>query len=177
MTDRPWGLMAEFETPDDLVRAAREAFEAGYRRMDAYSPAPVEGLAEAMGVESTRMPLITLIGGICGGLTAYLVQWYTVVADWPLNVGGRAPHSWPAFLVLTFELTILGAGLFAFLGVMAANRLPEPYHPVFNVASFERASRDAFFLAIEAADPRFDPEGTRRFLMGLGCVEVTDVAP
>ncbi len=145
--------------------------------MDAYSPFPIEGLSEAIGFKQTRMPLIVLIGGICGGLTGYIMQYYLSVIDYPINVGGRPLHSWPAFIPVTFELTILGASLFAVIGMIALNGLPEPYHPVFNVARFHFASRDRFFLCIQADDPLFDAQQTRQFLSSLGPRDVAEVAP
>lgn len=179
MRARPaiYGLMAEFDNPEDLLEAARHAHAGGYRRMDAYSPFPVEGLAEAIGFHRTRLPLIVLLGGIVGGLGGYLLQYYTTVIDYPLNVGGRPLHSWPAFIPVTFEMTVLIAALAAVLGMLALNGLPMPYHPVFHVPRFDLASRNLFFLCIEATDPRFDRDTTRRFLEGLGAREVSEVAP
>jgi hypothetical protein len=167
--------MAEFQNPSDAVAAANRTYEEGYRRIDAYSPYPLEALSEAIGVHSTKMPLIVLIGGIIGGLAGYLLQYYVHVIDYPLNVGGKPLHSWPAFIPITFECTILGAALGAVFGMLALNGLPEPYHPVFNTPNFALASRDRFFLLIEAIDPKFDREATRRFMEGLGAREVTDV--
>lgn len=170
-----YGLMAEFDTPTEVVAAARRVHEEGYRRVDAFSPYPIEALSEAIGVHSTRMPLIVLIGGIIGGLAGYLLQYYTLVIDYPLNVGGKPFHSWPAFIPITFECTVLGAGLAAVFGMLALNGLPEPYHPVFNAPNFALASRDKFFLVVESADPKFDRERTAAFLRTLGPREVTDV--
>lgn len=163
-----YGLMAEFDSPEHLLDAARRAFTAGYRRMDAYSPFPVDGLAEAIGFHRTRVPLIVLIGGIIGCIGGFFLQYWAAVIDYPINIGGRPLNSWPAFIPVTFELTILLAALFAFFGVLALNGLPMPYHPVFNVERFELASRNRFFLCIEAADARFDPDATRRFLEEIG---------
>lgn len=170
-----YGLMAEFEQAEDLIEAAQRAYAAGYRRMDAYSPYPVEGLADAIGFRRTRLPLIVLLGGIAGGVGGYLLQYYTTVIDYPINVGGRPLHSWPAFIPVTFEMTILIAALSAVLGMLALNGLPMPYHPVFNVPRFELASRNLFFLCIEATDPHFDVEGTRQFLQTLKPRQVHDV--
>ena len=164
-----YGLLAEFDNPDDLLRAADAAYAAGYRRMDAYTPFPVEGLSEAIGFHHTRLPWIVLAGGIIGGLSGYFLQYYTSVIDYPLNIGGRPLHSWPAFIPVTFETTILGAALSAVLGMLALNGLPMPYHPVFHVPQFELASRNRFFLCIEARDPKFDLDQTRAFLETLGC--------
>ncbi|MGH7853188.1 MAG: DUF3341 domain-containing protein [Candidatus Binatia bacterium] len=161
------GLMAEFHSPDALLHAAERAHRQGFKRMDAYTPFPVEGLAEALGVHDRRMPLIVLIGGIAGCLGGFFLQYWLAVIDYPLNVGGRPLNSWPAFIPVTFEMTILCAALAAFLGVLALNGLPMPYHPVFNVAQFELASRNRFFLCIEADDPTFDRDETWKFLESL----------
>jgi hypothetical protein len=178
MQARPpvYGLMAEFDNPEDLLAAAQRAYDEGYRRMDAYSPFPVEGLADAIGFHRSGLPLVVLIGGVLGGLGGYLMQYYLSVIDYPLNVGGRPLHSAPAFIPVTFELTILVAALAAVLGLLALNGLPMPYHPVFNVPRFEMASRNLFFLCIEAADPRFDRQDTRRFLESLQPLGVSEVA-
>ncbi|RPI21367.1 MAG: DUF3341 domain-containing protein [Chloroflexota bacterium] len=167
--------MAQFEGPDDIVEAARRAYEKGYRRMDAYSPFPVEGLSEAVGMHQTRLPLIILAGGIAGALIGYGMQFYASVIDYPLNVGGRPLHSWPAFIPITFEMSILVAAFAAVLGMFALNGMPQPYHPVFNVPEFELASRESFFLAIEAADPLFDIDQTRQFLEELGAIRVSEI--
>ena len=170
-----YGLMAEFADPEALLDATRRAFTDGYRRMDAYSPFPIDGLAEALGFYNTRVPLIVLIGGIIGCIGGFYLQYWVSVIDYPINVGGRPLNSWPSFIPVTFELTILFAALFAIFGLLALNRLPMPYHPVFNVARFELASRNRFFLCIEAADPKFDREATRRFLEGLQSQGVYEV--
>jgi hypothetical protein len=170
------GLLAEFENPDDLLHAAERAHGEGYRRMDAYTPFPIEGLAEAVGFHRNRLPLLVLIGGIVGALAGFLSQYWASVVDYPINVGGRPLNSWPSFVPVTFEVTILVAALTTVLGMLALNGLPMPYHPVFNVPRFALASRDRFFLLIEAADPRFERETTLRFLERLGAREVSDVA-
>ena len=170
------GLMAEFDDPTSLVAAARHAHEAGYRAMDAYSPFPIEELHEALGSPHTRLPLIVLIGGLCGGIGGYALQYWSSAVAYPLNVGGKPLHSWPAFIPATFECTILVAALSAVLGMLALNGLPMPYHPVFNVPRFALASRNRFFLCIEAKDPKFDVDATRRFLETLGPREVSTVA-
>ena len=162
-----YGLMAEFDTPEALLEAAQRAYASGYRRMDAYSPFPVDGLAEAVGFRHTHLPLIVLIGGILGGVGGFLLQYWISVIDYPVNVGGKPYNSWPAFIPVTFETTVLAAALTAVLAMLALNGLPMPYHPVFNVDRFALASRDQFFLCIEATDPNFDSENTRRFLEGL----------
>jgi hypothetical protein len=169
------GVLAEFDSADALLAATRRAFAAGYRRMDAYSPFPVEGLAEALGSHPTIVPWIALAGGVAGALTGYALQFWVHVVALPINVGGRPLQSWPMFIPVTFEMAVLGAGLATLVGLLILNRLPEPYHPVFNVASFARASRDGFFLCIEARDERFDRRRTFEFLTLLGSSDVNDV--
>jgi hypothetical protein len=171
-----YGLMAEFEDPNALVAAVQRARLEGYRRMDAYSPFPIEELHEALGLPPTRLPLIVLIGGLVGAVAGYSLQYWVSVVENPWNVGGRPLHSWPAFIPITFETTILVAALSAVLGMLALNGLPMPYHPVFNVARFALASRNRFFLCIEARDPQFDLEATRHFLQNLNPREVSTVA-
>lgn len=170
-----FGLMAEFAEHEQLLNAARLTYAEGYRRMDAYSPFPIEGLAEALGHENTAIPFFTLVGGMIGGLGGYAMEWYSMSRLYPLNVGGRPLHSWPNFIPVTFELTVLIASLSAFLSVFVLNRLPQLNHPVFNVPEFERASSDRFFLCIEIDDPKFNVEATRKFLEGLKPVKVTEV--
>ena len=170
------GLMAEFQDPNDLVAATRRARDEGYRKMDAYSPLPIEELHEALGVHHTRLPLIVLLGGLTGCIGGYGLQYWAAAVAYPLNVGGKPLHSWPAFIPVTFECTILVAALSAVLGMLALNGLPMPYHPVFNVPRFALASRNRFFLCIEAVDPKFDLEATRRFLETLSPREVAIVA-
>lgn len=172
-----YGLMAEFAAPEMLLEASRRAFAEGYRRMDAYSPFPVDGLAEAIGFHKTRIPLIVLIGGLLGCLGGFYLQYWISVIDYPLNIGGRPLNSWPAFIPVTFELTILVAALSAVLGLLALNGLPMPYHPVFNVERFQFATRNRFFLCIEAIDPKFDRDATRRFLAGMNAQGVYEVEP
>jgi Protein of unknown function (DUF3341) len=172
---RIYGMMAEFDTPQALVDAARTTHEAGYQKIDAYSPFPIEGLAEEIGFTHNAVPLVVLIGGITGGLTGYLMQWWMAAVDYPINVGGKPPHSWPAFIVITFEMTILFAGLSAVLGMLALNGLPMPYHPVFNVPRFVMASKDRFFLIVFSSDKKYDPSGTRIFLEGLHPRSISEV--
>ena len=170
-----YGLMAEFDNPTDLVAAARRTYEEGYRKINGYSPYPIEELSEAIGFHRTGLPLIVLIGGIIGFLGGYFMQYYLEAIAYPINVGGRPYHSWPSFIPITFETTVLCASLAAVFGMLALNNLPQPYHPVFNVPSFALATNDKFFLAIEAKDPKFDYEVTKRFIESLGAREVFDV--
>lgn len=170
-----FGLSAQFQTHEELVRAAEEAYAHGFRRMDAYAPFPVEGLAEALG-KTNRMPLLILLGGILGGTSAYFMQWFANVVSYPINTGGRPLHSWPAFVPITFELTVLGASLTAFFFSLGLSGLPKPYHPMFNLPEFERASQDRFFLCIEADDPKFDTTTTREFLQHFQPLHIAEVS-
>jgi hypothetical protein len=170
------GLMAEFDDPNALVAAAYRAQSEGYRRLDAYSPFPIEELHDALGIHHTRLPLIVLIGGLTGCIGGYLLQYWASGIAYPLNIGGKPFNAWPMFIPVTFECTILGAALAAVLGMLALNGLPMPYHPVFNVPRFALASRNRFFLCIEARDRKFSLEETRRFLETLGPREVSTVA-
>ncbi|MCG3160929.1 MAG: hypothetical protein JMDDDDMK_02005 [Acidobacteria bacterium] len=170
-----YGVMAEFDNPDAVIAATRRAYEEGYRKMDAYTPYPIEELSEALGYHRNRLPLVVLIGGLLGAIGGYWLLYWTSVIDYPINVGGRPYHSWPSFIPITFETTVLVAALSAVLGMLALNGLPMPNHPVFNTPNFELATRDRFFLCIEAADPRFDHDATANFLRSLNAREVTDV--
>ncbi len=167
-----FGLMAEFQTPAALLHATREARGAGYVRLDAYSPFPVEGLAEAVGLKKNRVSFIVLGGGLLGCALAYFMQWYANIFDYVLNVGGRPFHSWPSFIPITFEFAILCASFAAVIGFLALNGLPRLYHPVFEAPNFERASQDRFFLCIEARDERFDAVNTQHFLESLDATSV-----
>jgi hypothetical protein len=167
--------MAEFETPTAVLVAAKKAYAAGYRKMDAYSPQPVHGLAEAIGFEKNRVALVCLVGGLLGLLTAYSLQYWINLIAYPENIAGRPFHSWPSFIIVTFELTILFGGLSAAIGMIAMNGLPMPYHPVFNVPQFAFVTRDRFFLCIEAADPKFDVGETRSFMESLEPTSVSEV--
>jgi ActD protein len=170
-----YGLMAEFDTAEQLLAAGRRAHAAGYRRMDAYAPFPIEGLGEVLGFRSNAIPLIGLSGGVIGALSGYFLQFWVHTTALPINVGGRPLNSWPAFIPVTFELAVLFSALAMLGGLFLLNGHPEPYHPVFNVAGFARASRDRFFLCIQADDPQFDAARTRTFLRELDAREVSDV--
>lgn len=170
-----YGLMAEFDDTAKLLAATRQARDQGYQRIEAYTPFPVAELSEILGIHGRRLPLIVLIGGIVGGGGGLFMQWYTAAIDYPWNVGGRPFASWPNFIPIAFELTILVAAVSAVLGMLWLNGLPEPYHPVFNVPQFELASRDRFFLVIEATDPQFDRTQTHAFLAELGAQSVAEV--
>ena len=170
-----YGIMAEFDNPTAVVAAARRSYEAGYRRINGYSPYPIEELDEAIGFKHTTLPLIVLIGGILGGLGGFFMQYWIAVINYPLNVGGKPLNSWPAFIPITFECTILAAATAAVLGMLVLNKLPQPYHPVFNNPNFALATRDRFFLVIEANDPKFTHGEAMQFMRTLGARDVTDV--
>jgi Protein of unknown function (DUF3341) len=171
-----YGLMAEFDSAQALLDAATRVGQAGYTKTDAYSPFPIHGLAEALGFKERKVAPIVLAGGLTGALVGYGLQYWTQVIAYPLNIGGRPFHSWVSFIPPAFETTILFAAFSAVIGMIALNGLPQPYHPVFNHERFSRASQDKFFLAIEAADPNFEPARTRQFLSSLGPQEVVEVA-
>ena len=173
--DPIYGMMAEFDTPVALVEAAKRTYQAGYKRIDAYTPFPVEGLAEEIGFHRDEVPLVVLIGGMVGGLTGYLMQYWMSAVAYPLNIGGKPYHSWPAFIVITFEMTILFAGISAVFGMLALNGLPMPYHPVFNVPRFAFATKDRFFLIVFSSDPKYNPVEVRRFLEGLAPRSISEV--
>lgn len=170
-----FGLMAEFSTPEALLAAAEKTHAEGYRQADAYTPVPIEGLSEALGIHRSYVPLLVLLGGIAGGLGGFFMQYFASVIHYPLNVGGRPYYSWPAFIPITFETTILAAALTATLCATALNGLPQPYHPVFNVPQFQLASRDRFFLVIPVTDEKFDMDRTRRFLESLAPASIAEV--
>jgi hypothetical protein len=172
-----YGLMAEFDEPEPLLEAAERARAAGYREMDAYSPMPVEGLAEAIGFRSSMVQRIVFVAGLLGATGGFTLCWWMTVVAYPHNVAGRPLNSWPAYVPITFESMVLLACLTAVVGMLALNGLPQPYHPVFNVARFEHASRDKFFLCIEATDAKFDPQATREFLEQLNPKGVMEVEP
>jgi Protein of unknown function (DUF3341) len=160
----PYGVIAEFDHPEDLVAATRHAYERGYRMMEAYTPFPVHGLPDALGFKHNKIPAVVLIGGIVGGLGGFFMQWYSAVLSYPIDVGGRPFNSWPAFIPITFEMTVLVAALSAVFGMLGLNGLPRPHHPVFNTPGFELASRNRFFLSIQSRDPLFDVDAVRKFL-------------
>lgn len=176
MTAGPiYGVMAEFDTPGELVKAAKAAYDAGYRKMDTYTPYPLEEAAEAIGVHHNRVSLIVLIGAMLGMIGGYSLEYWVSAVSYPINAGGKPFHSWPAFIPVTFECAVLGASLAAVFGMLALNGLPQPYHPVFNNPGFVRASRDKFFLCIESQDPKFKLDETKRFLQGFRPFEITEV--
>jgi hypothetical protein len=164
---RPWALMAEFASADDLLAAAHAALAAGYRHAEAYAPFPVEGLAEALGFRRSFVAPITFVGALAGGVAGYFMQWYTAVIDYAINIGARPEHSWPMFVPVTFELTILGGALAAVLALFFGNGLPNLYHPIFNAPDFDLSMRNRFFLCLRLDDPGFDRDAADRLLAGL----------
>src|SRR3954466_15032623 len=172
-----YGLMAEFPSATALVSAARRAREVGYTKVDAYAPYPIMELADALKLPRNRVPLVVLIGGLVGLAAGYGLEYWASAIEYPLNIGGRPLHSMPAFIVPAYETTILFASLAAVIGMIVLNGLPMPYHPVFNVERFSRASQDKFFLLIESADPKFDRARTLEFLKGLNPSEINEVEP
>jgi hypothetical protein len=172
----PYAMVAEFESADALLAAADATREAGYKDVDAYTPFPVHGLSEAIGFHDVRVPWMILMGGLIGATTGYTLQWYTSVIDYPLNVGGKPLNSLPSFVPITFECTILFSAITAVFGMLAVNRLPKPYHSIFNTPGFERASQDRFFLAIESTDHHYEADTVRQFLENLKPLAVNEVA-
>lgn len=170
-----YGLMAEFDNVNDVITAARRVYGAGYRKLDAYSPFPVEELSEAIGFHKNGVALVCLVGGLLGGTAAFTLQWWINTISYPVNIGGRPLNSWPSFIIVTFEMTILFSGLSAVFGMLALNGLPMPYHPVFNVPQFESVTKDHFFIVIFSSDKNYDAERTRQFLVGLGPISVAEV--
>ena len=176
MKDAPtYGLMAEFDNVNDVITAAQRVYGAGYRKIDAYSPFPLEELSEAIGFHKNGVALVCLIGGLLGGSAAFMLQWWINNIAYPVNIGGRPWNSWPSFIIVTFEMTILFSGLSAVFGMLALNGLPMPYHPVFNVPQFESASKDHFFIVIFSSDKNYDAAQTRKFLEGLKPISVAEV--
>jgi len=172
-----YGLIAEYDTPEQVLHAAESARKAGYTKMDAYSPHPVEGIEDALGLQPTRLGFIVLVMGLIGAVAGYAMQWYAGAVFYPLNIGGRPMNPWPTYIVITFEVTVLLAAFTAGLFMLARNGLPRPYHSIFNAPGFERASRDGYYLCVESIDPRFDEAAVRTFLEGTGPVRVEEVAP
>jgi Alternative complex III, ActD subunit len=170
-----FGLMAEFDDVNDVIAAAHRVYGAGYRKIDAYSPFPVEELSEAIGFHKNGVAVVCLVGGLLGCTGAYVLQWWINTISYPINIGGRPFHSWPSFIIVTFEMTILFSGLSAVFGMLALNGLPMPYHPVFNVPRFEFASKDRFFIVVFSSDKNYDAVRTRQFLEGLNPISVAEV--
>ena len=170
-----YGLMAEFDNVNDVITAARRVYGAGYRKIDAYSPFPLEELSEAIGFHKNGVALVCLIGGLLGSTGAFTLQWWINTISYPVNIGGRPFNSWPSFIIVTFEMTILFSGLSAVFGMLALNGLPMPYHPVFNVPRFDAASKDRFFIVVFSSDKNYDGTRTRQFLEGLGPISVAEV--
>ncbi len=170
-----FGVIGQFDDVTALMRAARHVRKSGYTRTDAYTPYPVHGLDDELGVPKTVLPKLVLGAGILGGLTGFGMQYFAMAIHLPLNIGGKPLNSWPAFIPITFEVTILFAALTAVVGMLALNGLPQPYHPVFHTKNFERASEDLYFLCIESDDPKFDPAEARKVLTAAGALEVSDV--
>jgi hypothetical protein len=171
-----YGVIAEFASPDELIEAVKKTRSAGYEIMEAYTPYPIEEVWEAIGHPKSKVPLLVLIGGLIGGIGGYYLQYWASAVTYPINVGGRPFHSWPAFIPVTFECTVLVAGLFAVFGMLFLNGLPMPYHPVFTVPRFASATRDRYFLMILARDKRFEPDSALAFMKELpGASFVTEV--
>lgn len=171
-----YGVLGEFDTEHQLLHAARAARQAGYENVEGYTPFPIEALTEALGLKRNKVPLLTLIGGLCGGLGGFYFQYWVNVTSYPMNIGGRPFNSWPAFIPVTFELTVLGASLAAVFGMLALNGLPEPYHPLFNVDRFvKHATTDKFFLCIEARDKKFNVAEATRFFESVHATNISEV--
>ncbi|HEY3782774.1 MAG TPA: DUF3341 domain-containing protein [Fimbriimonadaceae bacterium] len=168
-----YGLVAEYESAEDLVRAANAVYDEGFRDIDAFAPFPVHGLPEALGFEDSRLPWMIFVGGCTGGLGGFALQWWVSAGAYAHNVGGRPLFSWPAFIPITFECTVLFSALTAVFGMFALNKLPMPHHPVFETPNFNRASQDAFFLAVESRDPLYDPEAVRTLLEKTSAVNIS----
>ncbi len=172
-----YGMVAEFDNPEDIIVAALRTREAGYRHLDAFTPFPVHGLDDAIAFVDNRPSWVIFFCGLLGAAVGYGLQFFVNVMDYPLNIGGRPYQSWPSFIPVTFECTILFSAFGAVVGMLAMNGLPQPYHPVFNAPRFDLASQDRFFLCIEATDPKFNREETERFLESLNPHSVSAVEP
>jgi hypothetical protein len=171
-----YGILASFSNPESLLHATRKVTDAGYRRTDTYTPFPIEGLSEAMRLPTSWMPLAVLVGGIIGGLLGYGMQFFATVIDLPLNIGGRPLHSWPAYIPITFEVTVLFAAFGGLLALFLVTGLPQPYHPVFNSEDFQKhGSQDGFYLSISKDDPKYNEDETPKFLESLGAIQVTEI--
>lgn len=171
-----YGIMAEFDQPKPLIKATKEAYKAGYRKMEAYTPFPIEELTDALGQTHSKLPLLVFFGGVIGGVTGFGMQYLSMAEFYPYLVAGKPAVSWPAFIPVTFEMTVLVAALTAVIAMFALNGLPQPYHPVFNAPNFEKASLDKFFLCIEADDSQFDATTTTKFLQGLDATNISEVS-
>ena len=170
-----FGLIARFDSVDALMHAAERVRDAGYTKVDAYTPFPIEGLTESLGAPKTKLPALVLGAGIIGGLSGFGMQYFAQVIHYPYNIGGKPLYSWPAWIPITFEVTVLFAAFTAAIGMLVLNGLPQPYHPVFNVRGFERATEDRFFLSIESTDPKFEERAVRDLFQAAGAQEVSDV--
>ncbi len=171
----PYGMIAEFESAEEILQAAERTRAEGYRQMDAFTPFPVHGLVEAIEFTDARQPWLAFLGGLAGAATGYGLQYFVHVIDYPMNVGGKPLNSWPAFIPVTFEMTILLSAVGTVVFMLLLNGLPRPHHPIFNAKNFDRASQDRFFLFIESEDERYDANATRRFLERLGARSVSEV--
>ena len=171
-----YGIIAEFDTPSDLVRAAQAAYKDGWRRLDCYTPYPVEEAAEAIGFHKNKVPLITLVGGLMGLCAMFSLETWISTLAYPLNIGGRPTYSWPAFIIPAYKWTILFAGFSAALGMFAMNGLPSLYHPLFNAPNFRTgATDDKFFLCLEATDPKFEVAEAKAYLAAFEPTSVVEV--
>lgn len=170
-----YGLVAEYDTPEAVLEAAHAARKAGFSKMDAYTPHPVEGLDDALGMKPTQLGFVVLGMGLLGAVAGYFMQWYSATTFYPLNIGGRPLHDWPTYVVITFEITVLLSAFTAGLFMIGRNGLPRPYHSIFNTPGFERATRDGYFLCIEQSDPNFDEGRVRELFAGTHPVAVQEV--
>ncbi|HLW64182.1 MAG TPA: DUF3341 domain-containing protein [Gemmataceae bacterium] len=170
-----YGLLAEFTTAEEILRAARSVRLQGYRSVEAYTPYAVDGLAEELGMKHSQVQFVVLVAGLIGAGVGFFMMYWTMAVDYPFDVGGRPLNSWPVFLPIAFEVMVLVASFAALLSMLYLNGLPRFHRPIFYVPQFARATQDRFFLCIEATDPRFEREATGQFLAGLRPVEVVEV--